>query len=58
MGLLLGHIVRQIDRPSNGPMWNSYSFQPVGPWMTHSFTDLGVGVLSFSERLGIYSDSV
>ena len=31
----------QIDRPSNGSMWNSYSFQPVGPWMSYSFTDLG-----------------
>ena len=28
------------------------SFQPFGPWMGYSFTDLGAeGVLSFSERL-------
>ena len=31
----------QIDRPSNGSVWISYSFQPVGPWMGYSFTDLG-----------------
>ena len=31
----------QIDQPSNGSMWNSYSFQPVGQWMGYSFTDLG-----------------
>ena len=31
----------QIDRPSNESMWNSYSFQPVGPWTGYSFTDLG-----------------
>ena len=29
------------DRPSNGSIWNSYSFQPIGPWMGYSFTDLG-----------------
>ena len=39
MGLTLGHGTWQIDRPSNGSMWNS--FQPVGPWMGYSFTDLG-----------------
>ena len=41
MGLTLGHGAWQIDRPSNGSMWNSYSFQPVGQWMGYSFTDLG-----------------
>ena len=41
MGLLLGHSAWQIDWPSNGSMWNSYSFQPVNPWMGYSFTDLG-----------------
>ena len=40
MGMLLGHSAWQIDRPSNGSMWNSYSFQPVGPWMGYSFTDV------------------
>ena len=42
IGLTLGHGAWQIDRPSNGSMWNSYSFQPVGQWMGYSFTDLGV----------------
>ena len=37
---LLGHGAWQIDQPSNGSMWNSYSFQPVGQWMGYSFTDL------------------
>ena len=41
LGLLLGHSAWQIDWPSNGSMWNSYSFQPVGPWIGYSFTDLG-----------------
>ena len=41
IGLTLGHGAWQIDRPSNGSMWNSYSFQPVGQWMGYSFTDLG-----------------
>ena len=41
MGLTLGHGAWQIDWPSNGSMWNSYSFQPVGQWMGYSFTDLG-----------------
>ena len=41
MGLTLGYGAWQIDRPSNGSMWNSYSFQPVGQWMGYSFTDLG-----------------
>ena len=40
-GIDLGHGAWQIDRPSNGSMWNSYSFQPVGQWMGYSFTDLG-----------------
>ena len=40
MGLFLGHSAWQKDRPSNGSMWNSYSFQPIGPWMGYSFTDL------------------
>ena len=41
MGLTLGHGAWQIDQPSNGSMWNSYSFQPVGQWMGYLFTDLG-----------------
>ena len=41
MGSTLGHGAWQIDRPSNGSMWNSYSFQTVGQWMGYSFTDLG-----------------
>ena len=41
MGLTLGLGARQIDQPSNGSMWNSYSSQPVGQWMGYSFTDLG-----------------
>ena len=40
-GLTLGHGAWQIDQPSNGSMWNSCSFQPVGQWMGYSFTDLG-----------------
>ena len=40
-GIDLGRGAWQIDRPSNGSMWNSYSFQPVGQWMGYSFTDLG-----------------
>ena len=40
MGLTLGHGAWQIDRPSNGSMWNSYSFQPVGQGMGYSFSDL------------------
>ena len=40
MGLLLGHSAWQIHWPSNGSMWNSYSFQPVGPSMGSSFSDL------------------
>ena len=31
MGLLLGHSALQIDRPSNGSMWNSDCFQSVSP---------------------------
>ena len=41
MGLTLGHGAWQIDQPSNGSIWNSYSFQPVGQRMGYSFTDLG-----------------
>ena len=41
MGLLLGHGAWQIDLPSDGSMWNSCSFQPIGPWIGYSFTDLG-----------------
>ena len=41
MGLTLGHSAWQIDWPSNGSTWNSYSFQPVGQWMGYSFTELG-----------------
>ena len=32
---------RKIGQVMNGSMWNSYSFQPIGPWMGYSFTDLG-----------------
>ena len=39
MGLTLGHAACHLDRPIDGSMWNSYSFQPVGPWMGYSFTD-------------------
>ena len=35
------HGAWQIDQPSNGSIWNSYSFQPVGQWTGYSFTDLG-----------------
>ena len=41
MGSLLCYSARQTDWPSDGSMWNS--FQPVGPWMGHSFTKLGLG---------------
>ena len=52
VGLTLGHGAWQINRPSNGSMWNSYSFQPVGQWMSYSIHwSRGWGVLSFSERL-------
>ena len=51
IALTLDHSAWQIDWPSNGSMWNSYSFQPVGPWMGYSFTDRGWGVLSLAERL-------
>ena len=47
MGLTLGHGAWQIDRPSNGSVWNSYSFQPVGQWMGYSFTDLGAEEVVF-----------
>ena len=40
MGLLLGHSAWQIHWLSNGSMWNPYSFQPVGPWMGYSFSNL------------------
>ena len=39
--ITLGHGAWQINRPSIGSMWNSYSLQPVGQWMGYSFTDLG-----------------
>ena len=35
------HGAWQIDQPSNGSVWNSYSFEPVGQWLGYSFTDLG-----------------
>ena len=41
MGLFLGHSAWKKVRPSKGSMWNSSSFQPIGPWMGYSFTDLG-----------------
>ena len=42
------HGAWKIDRRSNGSMLNSYSFQPVGPWMGYSFTDLGAEVCCHS----------
>ena len=41
MRLTLAHGAWQINQPSNESMWNSYSFQPVGHWMSYSHTDLG-----------------
>ena len=41
MGSALDQGAWQIDRPSDGLIWNSYSFQPVGQGMGYSFTDLG-----------------
>ena len=41
MGFLLGHSAWQKHWPSNGSMWNCYSFQPVSPWMGCPLTDLG-----------------
>ena len=35
MGMTLGHCAWQIDRPSNGSMWNSYSFQHVAKCMSY-----------------------
>ena len=56
MRLTLGHGAWQIDQPSNGSMWNSYSFQPVGQWI-YSFTDLGAeGCCRFFNAL-FYSQS-
>ena len=51
MSLLLSHSAWQIRWPSNGSLWNSHSFQPVGPWMSYSFTDQGaVGVVAGELR--------
>ena len=41
MELTLGHGAWLINQPSNGSLWNSYSFQPVGQWTGYSFTNLG-----------------
>ena len=52
IGLILGRSAWQIDRPSNGSMWNSYSFQPDGPMnglFIHWSRDWGV--LPSYERL-------
>ena len=59
MGLTLGHGhghgACQIDRPSNGSMWNFYSFKPVGQWMGYSFTDLGAeGCCRSLNALGFF----
>ena len=63
MGLLLGHSALQIDRPSNGSMWNSDSFQPVSPQKGYSFTDLGaegccrsLNALLIYRRLGNHAE--
>ena len=57
MGLTCGHGAWQIDRQSSGSMWNSYSFQPVGQWMSYSFTDLGAEgcCCSLNALLQIYT---
>ena len=56
MGLTLGHGAWQIDRPSNGSMWNSYNFQSIGQWMGYSFTDLGAeGCCRFLNALLFFS---
>ena len=39
--LTLPHGAWQIGPPSIRSMWNSYNFQPFGPRMGYSFTDLG-----------------
>ena len=59
MRLTLGHGAWQIDQPSNGSMWNSYSFQPVGQWMGYSFTDLGAegccrSLNALFNKIGVY----
>ena len=41
MGLLFGHGAWQILWPNNRSMWNSYSFQRVGPWLGDLFPDIG-----------------
>ena len=57
MGLLLGQSAWQIERPSNGSMWNSYSFQLVGPWMGYMFADLGAeGCCRSLNALFIYTE--
>ena len=49
-------------------MWNSYSFQPIGPWIGYSFTDLGaegccrslkalLGFWRFSQLLWLLSET-
>ena len=51
MGLTLGHAAWQIDRQSNGSMWNFYSFQTC--WLVNRLFvhwSRGWGVLPFSER--------
>ena len=54
-GIDLGHGAWQIDQPSNGSMWNSYSFHPVGQWMGYSFTDLGAeGCCRSLNALGFF----
>ena len=41
VGYNVGCTMSLANWPSDGSMLNSYNFQPVGPWMGYSFTDLG-----------------
>ena len=56
-GFTMGHGAWQVDRPSDGSMWNSYSFQSVCPWWLFVHWSRGWGVLSFSERFFIVNKS-
>ena len=57
MGLLLGHSAWQIDQPSDGSMLNFYSFQPIGPWIGYSFSDLGAKGYCRSLNDLLYKDA-
>ena len=57
MGLTLGHGAWQIDRQSNGSMWNFDSFQTC--WLVNRLFvhwSRGWGVLPFSERFFMFSE--